>query len=186
MNIKQIFDELKKSCLSCKLCYRSTYSNVVFSDGSIHSKIAIVGRDPGYLENQFKKPFCGPSGKRLTLAIRRAKALRANIYITNLIKCAPKSNEIPDKTVIECCSSWLETELGIIKPKRIIALGKDSIEYFIGSIESVSSVRGSKFEFNEIEIYPTFHPSFVIRNINNTEINQIFDRDIKTGILGHE
>lgn len=178
--------ELKKLCCCCKICYRHKYGRPVFGEGSIKSRIMIVGRDPGYLETQFRKPFCGPSGKRLTRAIRKAKVARSNLYITNLIKCAPKAHENPTTEIVECCSDWLSDEIFLIKPKRIISLGHDATKFLTGLSNPITELRGSSFDLDDYSVYPTFHPSYVIRNLSNNIIQQQFDSDIKKGIFGHE
>ena len=61
---------------------------------------------------------------------------------------------------------YLIAQIGIIKPKVIICLGKDAAFTLLGLDNklTLSKIRGQVFCFgDEIKVVPTYHPSYLLR-----------------------
>jgi uracil-DNA glycosylase family 4 len=113
--------------------------------GDPHAKLVIVGLAPGaHGSNRTGRMFTGDrSGDFLYGQLHRAGfasqptaktaddglQLR-NAYITAVARCAPPDNK-PLPIEIANCSPFLETELDILKPRAILALGAIAFDTYI-------------------------------------------------------
>jgi DNA polymerase len=60
----------------------------------------------------------------------------------------------------------------MIQPKVIVTLGRVAADFFIRSREGMTALRGNFHEYEGIQVMPTFHPAYLIRN----EANKIFKK----------
>ncbi len=138
-----------------------------------------VGEAPGRDEDIQGRPFVGRAGQLLTKIIHAMQFKREEVYITNIVKCRPPENRNPHKQEIEMCQDYLREQLEIIKPGVIVTLGRVAADLFIQSKLGMTALRGSFYEFNNIQVMPTFHPSYLIRNEGNKELKKMVWEDMK-------
>ncbi len=172
-------EKLKKECLEfCKkhLLYRQG-TEPVFGEGSLESKIILVGEAPGYYESMSGQPFCGAAGKILDELLASAGIKREEIYITNVVKLRPPNNRDPKPEEIKDFSPYLEKQIEIIKPEMICALGNFSTAYILekyglkAEIQGISKIHGKVFEIDEkLKIIPLYHPAVATYNAGMKEI----------------
>ena len=150
-------------CKRCKLCNGRT--NVVFGVGNPEAKLVFVGEGPGRDEDIKGEPFVGRAGQLLTDIIEKGMKLkRSDVYIANVVKCRPPENRNPEEDEITACEPFLKKQLEIIRPKFICALGKFAAQTLLKTKEPISSLRGNWREYEGIELIPTFHPAYLLRN----------------------
>jgi DNA polymerase len=104
---------------------------------------------------------------------------RDEVYITNVVKCRPPENRTPGREEVELCSPYLLKQLEIIRPRVIVTLGKVAADFFVRSPLGMTELRGKFFEFQQIPVMPTFHPSYLIRNEGNKEIKRLVWEDMQ-------
>ena len=109
-------------CKNCDLC--KTRKNSVPGAGNQNADIVFVGEAPGKSEDLRGKPFVGTAGKKLDEALENSGLTRDQVYITNIVKCRPPKNRIPNEKEKIMCSDYLENELSIINPKIICLMVK--------------------------------------------------------------
>jgi len=141
----------------------------VFGEGNEDASILLVGEAPGKNEANSGKPFCGASGKVLDELLNSLKLKRTDIYITNIVKDRPPENRDPTTEEIKIYGPFLDSQIEIIQPKVIGALGKYSSEYlmqkfgFIDHIESIGILHGKVFQtalsYGTVSIVPLYHPA---------------------------
>jgi uracil-DNA glycosylase family 4 len=171
---------LRERILSCQKCPLSQgRKNAVPGEGNIGTELMFVGEAPGRDEDIQGRPFVGRAGQLLTKIIHAMKFKREEVYITNIVKCRPPENRTPHKQEIEMCQDYLREQLGMIKPKVIVTLGKVAADFFIESKLGMTALRGNFYEFNNIKVMPTFHPSYIIRNEGNREIKKMVWEDMQ-------
>lgn len=157
--------EAAKSCKNCDLWKLGTQT--VFGEGAAHSKLMLVGEQPGDQEDIAGKPFVGPAGKLLDKALDEAGIDRKKVYVTNAVKhfkWEPRGkrriNKKPNAAEIAACRPWLDAEIAAIKPKVIVCLGATAAQALLGKDFRVTQHRG---EFVETTLAPhvaaTVHPS---------------------------
>mgnify|MGYP001322557998 CR=1 FL=1 len=169
----KIIQEKVKNCKKCDLC--ADRKNAVPGKGNHNADIVFIGEAPGKNEDEYGEPFIGTAGKKLNDALKNAGLERSNVYITNIVKCRPPKNRIPNDVEKMMCSNYLENELRIIKPKIICLLGNTSYYSILGGNE-VSKNHG-KFVFKDNYLYfITFHPA---ATIYNQKLGKTFKDDIK-------
>ncbi len=71
--------------------------------------VLIVGDKPGGHEDDASEPFVGPSGhvlRKLYIDFFKLPD-RADVYLTNAVRCHPPGNRDPNKTQLRACSAYL-------------------------------------------------------------------------------
>ena len=164
-------------CQKCALSQRR--KNAVPGEGNFGAELMFVGEAPGHDEDIQGQPFVGRAGQLLTKIINAMQFKREDVYITNVIKCRPPDNRTPHKDEIEKCQSYLLEQLEMIKPRIIVTLGKVATDFFVRSKLGMTALRGNFYEFGGIQVMPTFHPSYIIRNEGNRKIKKMVWEDMK-------
>jgi DNA polymerase len=174
------FHSVEERILKCQKCTLSQgRTNAVPGEGSLEAELMFVGEAPGRDEDLQGRPFVGRAGQLLTKIIGAMKFNREDVYITNVVKCRPPNNRNPNKEEIETCKNYLLEQIEMIKPRAIVALGRVATDFFIHSSLGMTALRGNFHEFNDIQVMPTFHPSYIIRNEGNKSIKKMVWEDMK-------
>ncbi|HEY2976009.1 MAG TPA: UdgX family uracil-DNA binding protein [Pyrinomonadaceae bacterium] len=156
-------------CKACDLWKRGTQT--VFGEGRRGAIVMFVGEQPGNEEDLTGHPFVGPAGRLLNDALAEVGIDRSQTYVTNVVKhfkWEPRGkrriHKKPNAQEISACRPWLETEINVIKPKVIVALGATAAQTLLGPKFRVTKQRG---EFIESILAPyvmaTVHPSSILR-----------------------
>lgn len=165
--------QLKGDILRCSSCSEmiKSRSRPVPGMGNSNAKVMMVGLAPGKDGADLTGiPFTrDPSGELINELIASIGLSREeDIFITNLVKCNPKDekgrNRPPSKQEIANCCQYLKREIDCIKPRIIIAFGKDATEFLIDKkVSQMSKVHGKMETINGLLIFPFIHPAYVIR-----------------------
>lgn len=153
-----------RDCEGCRL--RETCKQVVFSTGNVNSKIVFVGEGPGSDEDQQGIPFVGRAGQLLNQILSAAELKREQVYITNVVKCRPPGNRLPNPDEVKMCRNYLEAEIRIIQPQIIVCLGAMATQTVVDPRAKIGQLRGKWLQRNGIKIMPTYHPAALLRNPN--------------------
>ena len=150
-----------RGCTQCALHKNRT--RAVPGAGSPHAEILFIGEGPGYNEDKQGLPFVGRSGNLLTELIESIGLTRAEVFITNVVKCRPPENRDPLPDEIATCRQYLDAQEGLIDPLVIVTLGRFSMaRYFPGA--KITAIHGKpKYEGDRAYV-PLFHPAAVLRN----------------------
>ena len=149
-------------CRRCRLW--ESRKHIVFGAGDPHARLVFVGEGPGYDEDQKGEPFIGAAGRLLTKIIEAITYTRDQVYICNIIKCRPPGNRNPLPDEIEACLPFLKRQLAAIKPKFICALGTFAAQALLETKLPISKLKGRFHEYNGIQVLPTYHPAYLLRN----------------------
>lgn len=174
-------EELNKMILECTKCPLSSLRNkAVPGEGDPKAELMFVGEAPGRDEDLSGRPFVGRAGQLLRKIIAAMKFGQEEVFITNVVKCRPPENRVPNREEIRACSPFLESQIGFVRPKVIVTLGKTPTDYFIpGEARSMGAVRGRFFDYKGIKVVPTFHPSYLVRNEWNRELKKQVWQDMQ-------
>jgi DNA polymerase len=124
----------------------------------------IVGEAPGFNEDRQGEPFVGAAGKLLDTLLARIGMSRADVYITNVLKCRPPMNRDPMPNEAEACSPYLQQQLRLIKPKVLLILGRHALERLLPGQGSISRIHGSMVKRGDIAYIPLYHPAAALHN----------------------
>lgn len=154
--------DIARECTKCRL--RGGCRQVVFGDGNFESPIIFVGEGPGKDEDEQGRPFVGRAGQLLDKILKAAEISRPDVYISNVVKCRPPGNRLPNPDEVKECRNFLEAQIRIIKPRIIVCLGAMASQTIIDPKATVSKIRGRWFSRQGIKIMATFHPAALLRN----------------------
>ncbi len=154
--LEELYEKVKE-CRKCPLYQTATQG--VPGEGSPGAEIVFVGEGPGKDEDEQGRPFVGAAGKFLTELIESIGYKREDVYIANVIKHRPPGNRDPLPDELGACTSWLDAQLDIIKPKLIVTLGRHSMAYFLGDSLSISKIHGQPKRRGGKVVMPMYHPA---------------------------
>jgi DNA polymerase len=131
----------------------------------------LVGEQPGDQEDLAGKPFVGPAGRVLDLALAEAGIPREEVFVTNAVKHFKhemrgkrRLHKRPNAYEIERCRIWLDRERAIVKPAGIVALGATAARSLLGRPVTISKTRGRRLQLPDgAAAFVTIHPSFLLR-----------------------
>jgi uracil-DNA glycosylase len=168
VDVKNCEPDLNKVCrdmADCRLCPLSkTRHNLVFGDGNPHAQVVFVGEAPGADEDEQGLPFVGRAGQLLTKIIEAMGLNRKDVYICNILKCRPPQNRNPLPEEILACEPFLKKQLKIISPRIICALGTFAAKTLLKTDVPISVLRGRFHSYEGIQLMPTYHPAYLLRN----------------------
>jgi len=161
--------EAAAGCRGCHLWQGATQT--VFGEGLKRARIILVGEMPGDREDREGRPFVGPAGRELDRALEAAGIERGDLYVTNVVKHFKfeergkrRIHQTPRKGEIDACFPWLDTEIKLIRPVALVALGATAAKALFGSQFRLTQHRG---ELIESELAPvaaaTIHPAAIVR-----------------------
>ena len=142
------------------------------SGGPIVSEVILVGQAPGPREPVLQRPFAHTAGRTLFRWLEQHCGLteaqvRSTIYFAAVCRCFPGKNSgggdrVPAPDEIRNCSSWLDQEIAILKPRLIIPVGRLAIGQFI-ECTKLEHVIGRAFHVrrvgHNVDLIPLPHPS---------------------------
>ena len=158
-----------QSCRRCDLWRRATQT--VFGEGPRHVRLMLVGEQPGDVEDVQGRPFVGPAGQLLRRALEEAGIDPEDVYLTNVVKhfkWEPRGkrriHKKPRYSEVEACRVWLDTEIALVQPKAIVALGATAAHAVIGPAARVTRDRTKPFPSPLASLVTlTIHPSSILR-----------------------
>lgn len=137
----------------------------------VGSRVLLVGQAPGPKEPDIGKPFAWTAGRMLFKWTSEIgldeEAFRARVYMAAVCRCFPGKramggDRVPDPDEVANCSSWLDAEIAINRPKLVIPVGKLAIQQFL-SADKLDAVVGKlhrgKRNGVAFDLAPLPHPS---------------------------
>lgn len=171
------------ACEACEL-HRSATNRCIWGEWSgVTSDVMVIGEAPGAMEDMEARPFVGASGKLLRSALKDVGL--TSYYITNVAKCRPKDNKLPDnkkaiKAIFGACMGYLHAEIAEVKPKFILTLGNTPLQALTG-MSGITKYRGTPYTIDmphgKVTVFPAYHPAYVLRGPG---LEKIFKLDLTT------
>ena len=149
-------------CQRCGLC--RTRTNTVFGQGSVNTPLVLVGEGPGADEDASGLAFVGRAGQLLTRILSAGGIDRESIFICNVVKCRPPNNRTPTQEEMLMCGDFLEAQLLLLRPRIVVCLGNTPLKWLLRTTEGITALRGRWFDWRGIQLFPMFHPSYLLRN----------------------
>jgi len=187
-------------CQGCELFHDATQT--VFSKGSPLATVAVVGEQPGDMEDRRGAPFVGPAGQLLDRALDEAGFDRWTLYVTNAVKHfrfrsdgppgrGRRIHLTPDAEHVDACKPWLLAELALVDPELVVLLGATAGRALLGPSFRVTRDRGRLFprpgrrdEPAAVQLgwfLATLHPSAVLRAQDRDDAYAGFVADLRVG-----
>jgi len=145
-----------QQCRACQLYAGRT--RAVPGEGPATSLVMFIGEGPGYHEDQQGQPFVGQAGKFLDELLACAGLNRAEVFITNVVKCRPPSNRDPEPDELTACDQYLNAQIDAINPRVIVTLGRFSMAKFVTD-GKISQIHGRPHQVNGRVVVTMYHPA---------------------------
>ncbi len=156
--------------VKCRRCPRMRSTPV--SGGAVVSDVMIIGQAPGPREPVLQRPFAHTAGKTLfrwfeEFCGMNEATVRSTIYFAAVCRCFPGKNSggsdrVPAPDEILNCSSWMNEEFAILKPRLVIPVGRLAITQFI-DCRKLDKIIGRAFRIEranvDVDLIPLPHPS---------------------------
>jgi len=151
-----------RGCERCPELVESR-SRIVDGVGPRDADLLFVGEAPGATEDERGEPFVGRSGDVLDDGLREAGLDRADVRITNCVRCRPPENRDPTADEREHCRGYLDREIAAVDPELIVTLGKVPAEHLLNRSVAVTSAAGDIEEYRVAEegwqVLVSVHPA---------------------------
>jgi len=163
-------EQLGAQAADCRLCdLAAGRTQVVWGDGSPTARVVFIGEAPGRKEDEGGRPFIGAAGHLLDELLAHAHITRADIYITNIVKCRPPGNRDPLDAEIVACRGYLNRQLRLLRPRVIVTLGAFATRLILQTTAGISGLQGRVFERHGYRVLPLYHPAATIYDILKRE-----------------
>ncbi len=156
------------ACSACGLCQGRRHA--VVGQGAQPTRWLVVGEAPGEQEDRQGLPFVGRSGQLLDAMLAAVGMSRErDVFITNVIKCRPPGNRNPKPEEIAACSPYLMRQIALLKPERILVLGRFAAQTLLGTDATIGSLRGRLHQLKtdegvQIPVIVSYHPAYLLRS----------------------
>jgi DNA polymerase len=130
-----------------------------------------VGEQPGDQEDLQGRPFIGPAGQLLARALDELGIARDRVYVTNAVKHFKfelrgkrRIHKTPAQQEAAACLHWLESEIELVAPEALVALGATAARQLMGTAVAVTKARGQWLtRADGRRVLITLHPSALLR-----------------------
>ena len=152
----------------CSSCYNCN------TNRSDSQSVMVLGEAPGAVEQERGKPFVGQSGELLHSMLKEAGL--ESYYVSNIAKHQPFKDshgkqQAPSKTEIEACAPFLRAEFDLIRPVKLILLGKTAAKLVVEGNFSMGKVVNQTYEVDPfgteshrgIPSLVLYHPAYFLR-----------------------
>jgi len=166
-NLEQLAAQVV-ACSACNLCQGRRHA--VVGQGAQPTRWLVVGEAPGEQEDRQGQPFVGRSGQLLDAMLAAVGMSRErDVFITNVIKCRPPGNRNPKPEEIAACSPYLMRQIALLKPERILVLGRFAAQTLLGTDATIGSLRGRVHHLKtdegaQIPVVVSYHPAYLLRS----------------------
>ena len=156
-------------CRECPIGAQATQA--VPGEGPKRARLMFVGEQPGDQEDLRGKPFVGPAGQLLDRAFAQLGWPRDAAYVTNAVKHFKfelrgkrRIHKTPAQQEAAACLHWLESEIELVQPEALVALGATAARQVTGRPVAVMRERGHWVKRSDgRRVLITLHPSALLR-----------------------
>jgi DNA polymerase len=164
--LEAIAEEVR-ACRRCPLWTGRT--NAVPGEGDADTEVVFVGEGPGFNEDRQGRPFVGRAGELLVRWLATLGWRRADVFITNVVKCRPPDNRDPEPAEIAACAPYLTRQLEVLDPTLVVTLGRHSMARYmpgarIGAVHGTTASVDPANGVRDAMVYALYHPAAALRS----------------------
>lgn len=166
--------------------------------GSVYerTRLLLVGEASGDAEARESLPFrpYAQSGSLLADAMREVQISRAEVAITNIVRCHPPKDWLSGapyeyNAISNCVKNYLYQTIEELKPRAILALGGTAMRALTPAVKgkygTLDYARGyvvaGEGPAQKIPVIATYHPAFIRRGA--AHLTPLLQRDIRRAFL---
>lgn len=146
--------------------FKEIGKETIFNNKNSRSDIMIIGKNP-VVANNGEQLIIGENDEVLNKELEKLELNKNDVYITNIFFWQPPVNSDGNRFIkqswLNICKPFVEKQIELIKPKIIIVLGDDALNFFklnsSGMVKELDD-KTNIFKYNNnIEIIALPHPS---------------------------
>lgn len=132
------------------------------------TEVVFVGEGPGVNEDRLGRPFVGRAGDLLVRLLASIGWRRADVFITNVVKCRPPDNRDPEPDEVAACAPFLRRQLEVLDPALVVTLGRHSMSRFMPGT-TISRAHGTTAPVDPASgataarVFAMYHPAAALR-----------------------
>jgi uracil-DNA glycosylase family protein len=158
------------ACRACPIGALATQA--VCGEGPLGAQHMLVGEQPGDQEDLAGRPFVGPAGQLLDRAMAQLGWARDSVYLANAVKHFKyelrgkrRIHKTAGQREAEACAHWLDSEISLVRPRALVALGATAARALLGRPVAVQAERGAWLHerADGRPVFVTLHPSALLR-----------------------
>jgi DNA polymerase len=151
------------ACQSCVL--HTSRNQAVSGSGDQSAKCMIIGDTPTSEDDREGHPFVGKSGQLLTNMLMAIDLPRNTAYLTNATKCRASNDRMPSDDELAQCSYYLYRQIELIKPEKILILGRTAAQHLLQQKAPLARLRGKVHTLpnTQIPAVVTYHPRNLLK-----------------------
>jgi len=161
-------EDVANAIKNCYLCdFSKSRKAPLTGSGSSSAKVMIVDHTVSLTQDSSGNYFAGKSGEMLQAMVENVLHLdtKNDIFFTHAIKCKPSPHAKGFEVEWNSCKSYLFKQIDLLKPKIVIALGKEAYAKLSGDKEeNFQNIRGSIIKLNSYTLVAIHHPSYLLKN----------------------
>lgn len=159
------WNKLESSITSCTACeLHQTRSHAVVAEGEHSARFMFISTAPAINAEATQNLLAKESSKLFTNMLKSIDIQREQIYFTSLLKCQLPEGREPRTTEIVCCEEYLRSQIDLMKPELIVALGETTAQHLIVSKKSLDELRGKFYRYHSIPLIAMPHPDCLLIN----------------------
>jgi DNA polymerase len=164
--LAQIADEVR-GCTRCALAKHRT--RTVPGEGNVLSDVLLVGEGPGAREDRTGRPFVGAAGQLLDELLAAIGWSRADVFITNVVKCRPPGNRDPEPAETTACAGYLDRQEQALQPAVIVTLGRHSLQRYLPGARIGAAHGRLRRSYSGLHVFPMYHPAAALHQASLRE-----------------
>lgn len=158
---------LAEACARMRGCERcpelvASRRQVVCGTGRADARILVVADAPRMREDALGVPLTGRARDLLDRLLVEAGCLPEHRFLTALVKCLPPVARDPSAAEAATCAGHLETEVELLRPRVVVALGGWVAGVLRGRPARIRDIRGReepcRIGAHAAWLLPVFHP----------------------------
>jgi len=164
MTVQEALQRISGEVAACTRCeLHHSRKKGVPGEGPPCAEIMFIGEGPGFHENEQGRPFVGAAGQLLDQLLAQAGLMRADVWITNVVKCRPPGNRDPLPEEVEAGTTpFLDEQIRLINPPIIVTLGRISMGKYVPGTR-IGEIHGRMRRIGDRHVIAMYHPAAALR-----------------------
>lgn len=153
-------DGIGRAAATCPRCeLRESRTLAVPGEGPTRARVMFVGEGPGAKEDETGRPLVGNAGRLFDRLLSVAGLSRAEVFVTNAVKCRPPGNRTPKAIEVDACNPYLRRQVALVDPAVVCPLGAAAVRAVLGRPRPVGELRGRPIEHEGRLVLAMYHPA---------------------------
>ena len=154
------------ACRACALC---AGRRGVPGSGHRQADWMVVGGAPEAADEAGGTPYAGRRGELLDNMLRPLGLARGandparQPWLTHAVKCRPPDDRAPEAAEVASCAPLLMREVALVRPRIVLALGRQAAQALLGRDEPLGRLRGLVHRAAGVPVVVTHEPAFLLR-----------------------